>query len=147
MKINLELLGDHLDGKFTLFRCKIEREGHSVNIFLSAEQMNAAAEYDDPFEAVLELQNIMADSGFTVLQTVTIENGDGSLEELEFVDAFDGITHEPWEELTPIEINTTDYGNIELVSAGGHEFIINPEPDDLKPTEIVENLKSIFNQK
>ena len=89
----------------------------------------------------------MADSGFTVLQTVTIENGDGSIEELEFVDAFDGIAHEPWEELTPIEINITDYGNIELVSAGGYEFMINTEPDDLKPTEIVDNLKSIFNQK
>ena len=147
MKINLKLSGDHLDGKFTLYSCEIERKGYSVNILLSAEQMNAAAEYDDPFEAVLELQNIMTDSGFTILQTVNVENGDGSIEELEFVDAFDGITHEPWEEHTPIEINITDYGNIELVSAGGYEFMINTEPDDLKPTEIVDNLKSIFNQK
>ena len=86
MKINLKLSGDHLDGKFTLYSCEIEREGYSVNILLSAEQMNAAAEYDDPFEAVLELQNIMTDSGFTILQTVNVENGDGSIEELEFVD-------------------------------------------------------------
>lgn len=147
MKVNLELAGDHFDGVFTLFRCKLERDEHSVSIYLSAEQMNAAAEHDDPFEAILGLQNILADSGFTILQTVTIENGDASTKELEFVDKFDGIIHEPFGEFASIDINISDFGNIELASDAGYEFIINCEPNELEPTYIVEDLKSIFNQK
>tara|TARA_B100001059_G_C17656506_1_gene487260 strand:+ start:359 stop:802 length:444 start_codon:yes stop_codon:yes gene_type:complete len=147
MKVDLELAGDHFDGIFTLFWCRLKRGEHSVNIYLSAEQMNAATKHDDPFEAVLGLQNILADSGFTVLQTITVENGDGSKKESEFVTKFNEITHEPFEEFAHIEINITDYGNIKLASAGGYEFIINCEPFDLNPTDIIENLKSIFNLK
>ena len=156
INVDLKLFGDHVDGKFTLFRCEIEREGHSVDIYLSAEQMNDAAQYDDPFEAVLPLQNMFNECGYSILQTVTIENSDGSLEELEFVDECNGTTHEAFcEEIWPIEISITDNNNIELVTFDEVQgtrtevakFVINTEPNDLKPAEIVDSLKLIFNQK
>lgn len=159
MKVNLELAGDHFDGVFTLFRCKLERDEHSVSIYLSAEQMNAAEEHDDPFEAALPLMNMFNECGYTLLQTVTVENSDGSSEELEFVDEYNGITHEGYGEFYPIEFKITDNDNVKLAAYDDslsnpdgtryamYEFIINTEPNDSSPEEIVENLKFIFNQK
>ena len=157
MKINYKLFGDHIDGKFTLFRCELERDGHSVDIHFSAEQLSDAAQYDDPFEAALPIMNMFCECGYTLLQSVTVENGDGSTEELELVDEYDGITHEAYDEVFfSIEINITDNNNVELVTweefPGGkrlpyHQFEINTEPNDSKPEEIVENLKFILNQK
>ena len=158
MKINYKLFGDHFDGKFTLFRCVLEREGNSVDIYFSADQLADAAQYDDPFEAALPLMNMLNECGYTLLQTVTIENGDDSTEALELVDEYDGITHEGYEEFYPIEFKITDNDNVKLATYDEslsnpdgtrfsmYEFIINTEPNDSKPEEIVENLKSIFNQ-
>ena len=159
MKVNLELAGDHIDGKFTLFRCELERDGYSVGILFSAEQLNDAAQYDDPFEAALPLINMFNECGYTLLQTVTVENSDGSSEELEFVDEYNGITHEGYGEFYPIEFKITDNDNVKLAAYDDSlsnpdgtryamfEFTINTEPNDSTPEEIVENLKSIFNQK
>lgn len=159
MTINFKLFGDHFDGKFTLFWCKVEREGYSVDIHFSADQMNDAAQYDDPFEAALPLMNMFNECGYTLLQSVTIENGDGSTEELELVNKYDGITHEGYEEFFQnLEFEITDNDNVKLATYDEalsnpdgtrfsmYEFIINTEPNDSKPEEIVENLKSIFNQ-
>ncbi len=159
MKINFKLYGDHFDGKFTLFRCELERDEHSVNIHFSAEQLSDAAQYDDPFEAALPLMNMFNECGYTLLQSVTIENGDGSTEELELVDEYDGITHEGYGEFYPIEIKITDNDNVELATYDDslsnpdgtrfamYQFIINTEPNDSKSEEIVENLRFILNQK
>lgn len=156
MKINYKLFGDHIDGKFTLFRCELERDGQSVDIHFSAEQLSDAAQYDDPFEAALPIMNMFCECGYTLLQTITIENSNGSIEELNFVDEYNGLTHEGCEDFYPIEIKITDNDNIELATFDEHpngqrfsmyEFIINTEPNDSKPEEIVENLKSILNQK
>ena len=159
MKINYKLFGDHFDGKFTLFRCVLEREGHSVDIHFSADQLADAAQYDDPFEAALPLMNLFNECGYTLLQTVTIENGDDSTEALELVDEYDGLTHEGGEEFYPIEFKITDNDNVQLATYDDslsnpdgtrydmYEFIINTEPNDSTPEEIVENLKFIFSQK
>ena len=155
MKINYKLFGDHFDGKFTLFRCVLEREGNSVDIYFSADQLADAAQYDDPFEAALPLMNMFNECGYTLLQTVTIENGD---EDSDWLYEYDGITHEGYEEFYPIEFEITDNENVKLATYDDslsnpdgtrfsmYEFIINTEPNDSKPEEIVENLKSIFNQ-
>ena len=159
MKINFKLYGDHFDGKFTLFRCELERDEHSVNIHFSAEQLSDAAQYDDPFEAALPLMNMFNECGYTLLQTVTVENSDGSSEELEFVDEYNGITHEGYGEFYPIEFKITDNDNVKLAAYDDslsnpdgtrfamYQFIINTEPNDSKSEEIVENLRFILNQK
>ena len=103
--------------------------------------------------------NMFNECGYTLLQTVTIENGDDSTEALELVDEYDGLTHEGGEEFYPIEFKITENDNIELATYDDaltnpdgtrfsmYEFIINTEPNDSTPEEIVENLKFILNQK
>jgi hypothetical protein len=152
VKINLTIEGDHENGKFSMFLVTLKRDEFEVTILLTAEQTNLAFEYDDPFEPILELKNILADGGFSVFQTIQIINGDNSDEQLEFEAAFNEITEDPWQdEITPIEMkftNTDDpeNGNIELLSACGHEFTIYTESDEMLPTETVQTLRLILNQ-
>jgi hypothetical protein len=94
---------------------------------------------------IMEMLNILLDSGFSIHQTIEIVNGDNSNEHLEFVDNFNNRIDKGWvSEIQPINIkfsNTEDpeNSNIELESLGGHFYTIYTESNDLSPLEMVEH--------
>ena len=88
-KINLRIEGDYESGFFSMFLIEIERNNISIPIFLTSEQTNLGLEDpEEPFEPIMEMLNILLDSGFSIYQTIEIVNGDDSNEQLEFVESF-----------------------------------------------------------
>ena len=150
-QINLRIEGDHEFGVFSMFLIEIERNNISIPIFLTSEQTNLGLkDSEEPFEPIMEMLNILLDSGFSIHQTIEIVNGDDSNEHLEFVENFNNKIDKGWvSEIQPINIkfSNPEYpedSNIELVSVGGHFYNIYTETNDLSPLEIVEKLKIIF---
>ena len=151
--INLKIEGDHEFGVFSIFLIEIERSEISIPIFLTSEQTNLGLEDpEEPFEPIMELLNILLDSGFSIHQTIEIVNGDESDEHLKFVQNFNNKIDKGWvSKIQPITIKFTNVenpenGNIELLSACGHEFTIYTESDEMLPTETVQTLRLILNQ-
>ena len=152
MKINLKIEGDHEDNRFLMFLIILEKSGNSVPIALTAKQTNLAVEYDEDFEPILELKNILLESGFSIYQTINIINGDGSNKQLDFEASFNKSTEKTRSnKITNIDISYTnpsnpDEGNIIIKSAKGSEFTIYTEADEMLPTETAKKLKVILNQ-
>tara|TARA_B100000945_G_C20258900_1_gene538287 strand:+ start:381 stop:842 length:462 start_codon:yes stop_codon:yes gene_type:complete len=151
-KINLTIEGDYESGFFSMFLIEIERNNISIPIFLTSEQTNLGLEDpEEPFEPIMEMLNILLDSGFSIFQTIEIVNGDDSNEQLEFVESFNNRTDKGWvSEIQPINIKFSnpkdpENSNIELESVGGHFYTIYTESNDLSPLEMVERLKIILN--
>lgn len=151
-KINLVIEGDYDCGIFTMFAVKLNRNERSLPIFLTAEQTNLAIEYDDAFEPIMGLLNILLESGFTINQTIEIINGDDSEEQMQFLQDFNKID-EGWnEEVQPINLSFSDNenpdnSNIEMESTGdGYTFTIYTEANDQTPSELMDNLKFILAQ-
>ena len=85
-QISLRIEGDHEFGVFSMFLIEIERNEISIPIFLTSEQTNLGLEDpEEPFEPIMEMLNILLDSGFSIHQTIEIVNGDESSEHLQFV--------------------------------------------------------------
>ena len=157
-KINLKIEGDYEFGLFSMFVCKIERNETSVPIFLTSEQTNLGLEDpEEPFEPILELLNILLDSGFSIHRTIEIVHGDESDKHLEFVRNFNNKTEEGWNsEIQEINLKYTNVedhenSNIQLKSLGGAEewelgynFIIYTEANDMSPADIMKKLKLIL---
>ena len=120
---------------------------------MTAEQTNLGLEDpDEAFEPIMELLNILLESGFSVHQTIEIVNGDESEQQHEFISNFDNRIDEAWNsEIQQIHIRFSNLedpqnSNIELESIGGHNFIIYTENNEISPVEIMNKLKVIFNQ-
>ncbi|MAW67479.1 MAG: hypothetical protein ACJ0O0_06675 [Flavobacteriaceae bacterium] len=152
-KINLKIEGDHEFGLFSMFVVEVKRDNISLPIFLTAEQTNLGLEDpDEAFEPIMELLNILLESGFSVHQTIEIVNGDESEQQHEFISNFDNRIDEAWNsEIQQINIRFSNLedpqnSNIELESIGGHNFIIYTENNEISPVEIMNKLKVIFKQ-
>tara|TARA_B000000475_G_scaffold197977_1_gene160635 strand:- start:114 stop:584 length:471 start_codon:yes stop_codon:yes gene_type:complete len=152
-KINLKIEGDHEFGLFSMFVVELKRDNASLPIFLTAEQTNLGLEDpDEAFEPIMELLNILLESGFSVHQTIEIVNGDESEQQHEFISNFDNRIDEAWNsEIQQIHIRFSNLedpqnSNIELESIGGHNFIIYTENNEISSVEIMNKLKVIFNQ-
>tara|TARA_B100001778_G_scaffold192992_1_gene159075 strand:+ start:107 stop:577 length:471 start_codon:yes stop_codon:yes gene_type:complete len=152
-KINLKIEGDHEFGLFSMFVVEVKRDNISLPIFLTAEQTNLGLEdADEAFEPIMELLNILLESGFSVHQTIEIVNGDESEQQHEFISNFDNRIDEAWNsEIQQINIRFSNLedpqnSNIELESIGGHNFIIYTENNEISPVEIMNKLKVIFKQ-
>ena len=152
-KINLKIEGDHEFGLFSMFVVELKRDNASLPIFLTAEQTNLGLEDpDEALEPIMELLNILLESGFSVHQTIEIVNGDESEQQHEFIRNFDNRIDEAWSsEIQKIHIRFSNLedpqnSNIELESIGGHNFIIYTENNEISPVEIMNKLKVIFNQ-
>ena len=152
-KINLKIEGDHEFGLFSMFVVEVKRDNISLPIFLTAEQTNLGLEDpDEAFEPIMELLNILLESGFSVHQTIEIVNGDESEQQHEFISNFDNRIDEAWNsEIQQIHIRFSNLedpqnSNIELESIGGHNFIIYTENNEISPVEIMNKLKVIFKQ-
>ena len=150
-KINLRIEGDHEFGVFSMFLIEIERNSISIPIFLTSEQTNLGLEDpEEPYEAIMELMNILLDSGFSIHQNIEIVNGDNSNEHHEFVENFNDRIDNGWvSEIQPINIKFSnpedpENSNIELESLGGHFYTIYTESNDMSPIEMVEKLNIIF---
>lgn len=150
-KINLRIEGDHEFGVFSMFLIEIERNSISIPIFLTSEQTNLGLEDpEEPFEAIMELMNILLESGFSIHQNIEIVNGDNSNEHHEFVENFNDRIDNGWvSEIQPINIKFSnpedpENSNIELESLGGHFYTIYTESNDMSPIEMVEKLNIIF---
>jgi hypothetical protein len=149
--INLRINGDYEFGVFSMFLIEIERNEISTPIFLTSEQTNLGIEDpDEPFEPILEMLNILLDSGFSIHQTIEIVNGDESSEHLEFVENFNNNIYKGWvSEIQSINIKFSnpedpEESNIEIESVGGHFYTIYTETNDLSPIEMVDKLKIIL---
>ena len=105
-KINLRIEGDYESGLFSMFLIEIQRNNIGIPIFLTSEQTNLGLEDpEEPFEPIMEMLNILLDSGFSIYQTIEIVNGDDSNEQLEFVKNFNNRTDKGWvSEIQPINI-------------------------------------------
>ena len=152
-KINLKIEGDHEFGLFSMFVVEVKRDNISLPIFLTAEQTNLGLEDpDEAFEPIMELLNILLESGFSVHQTIEIVNGDESEQQHEFISNFDNRIDEAWNsEIQQINIRFSNLedpqnSNIELESIGGYNFIIYTENNEISPVEIMNKLKVIFKQ-
>ena len=152
-KISLKIEGDHEFGSFSMFVVELKRDNTSLPIFLTAEQTNLGLEdADEAFEPIMELLNILLESGFSVHQTIEIVNGDESEQQHEFISNFDNRIDEAWNsEIQQINIRFSNLedpqnSNIELESIGGHNFIIYTENNEISPVEIMNKLKVIFKQ-
>ena len=152
-KINLKIEGDHEFGSFSMFVVELKRDNTSLPIFLTAEQTNLGLEDpDEAFEPIIELMNIILESGFSIHQTIEIINGDDSEQQHQFIENFDNRIDEAWaSEIQQIHIRFSNLdnpqnSNIELESIGGHNFIIYTENNEISPVEIMNQLKIIFNQ-
>ncbi len=150
-KINLRIEGDHEFGVFSMFLIEIERNSISIPVFLTSEQTNLGLEDpEEPFEAIMELMNILLESGFSIHQNIEIVNGDNSNEHHEFVENFNDRIDNGWvSEIQPINIKFSnpedpENSNIELESLGGHFYTIYTESNDMSPIEMVEKLNIIF---
>tara|TARA_B110000971_G_C19817972_1_gene411953 strand:+ start:153 stop:614 length:462 start_codon:yes stop_codon:yes gene_type:complete len=150
--VNLKIEGDHEFGEFSMFLIEIERNEISIPIFLTSEQTNLGLEDpEEPFEPIMELLNILLDSGFSIHQTIEIANGDDSNEHHEFVKSFNNKIDKGWvSEIQPINIKfsnpeDSENSNIELESVGGHSYTIYTETNNLSPLEMVDKLKIILN--
>ena len=150
-KINLRIEGDHEFGVFSMFLIEIERNSIIIPIFLTSEQTNLGLEDpEEPFEAIMELMNILLESGFSIHQNIEIVNGDNSNEHHEFVENFNDRIDNGWvSEIQPINIKFSnpedpENSNIELESLGGHFYTIYTETNDMSPIEMVEKLNIIF---
>ena len=126
----------------------------SIPIFLTSEQTNLGLEDpEEPFEPIMELLNILLDSGFSIHQTIEIVNGDESDEHLEFVQNFNNKIDKGWvSEIQPINIKFSNVedpenSNIELESVGGSLYTIYTETNDISPVEMANKLKIIFSPK
>ena len=150
--LNVKIEGDYQNGWFTMFAVNIERNGIDLPIFLTAEQTNKAIEYDDEFEPILGLLNILLESGYSINQTIEIIHGDESEEQIQFLENSNRLDEGWSEEIQPIKltysnIENPDYGNINIESVGeGYSFTISTESNDQKPTELMNLLKSILSQ-
>ena len=148
--ISLNIEGDYENGSFTMFSLNLKRNGFNLPILLTAKQTNLAIQYDDPFEPILELRNILLESGYSIAQHIEIINGDDSKDQMRFLKEFNTIT-EAWNKETQ-SINLTfsngknpDDSNIVLESIGaGYTFTIYTEANDETPTELMSILKSIL---
>ena len=152
-KINLKIEGDHEFGSFSMFVVELKRDNTSLPIFLTAEQTNLGLEDpDEAFEPIMELMNIILESGFSIHQTIEIINGDDSEQQHEFLRNFDNRIDQAWSsEIQQIHIRFSNLddpqnSNIELGSIGGHNFIIYTENNEISPVEVMNKLKIIFNQ-
>ena len=152
-KINLKIEGDHEFGSFSMFVVELKRDNTSLPIFLTAEQTNLGLEDpDEAFEPIMELLNIILESGFSIHQTIEIINGDDSEQQHEFLRNFDNRIDQAWSsEIQQIHIRFSNLddpqnSNIELGSIGGHNFIIYTENNEISPVEVMNKLKIIFNQ-
>ena len=152
-KINLKIEGDHEFGSFSMFVVELKRDNTSLPIFLTAEQTNLGLEDpDEAFEPIMELMNIILESGFSIHQTIEIINGDDSEQQHQLIENFDNRIDEAWaSEIQQIHIRFSNLdnpqnSNIELESIGGHNFIIYTENNEISPVEIMNQLKIIFNQ-
>ena len=150
-KINLRIEGDYESGFFSMFLIEIERKNISIPIFLTSEQTNLGLQDpEEPFEPIMEMLNILLDSGFSIHQTIEIVNGDDSNEQLKFVENFNNRIDQGWvSEIQPINIKFSnpedpENSNIELKSLGGYFYTIYTESNDLSPLEMVEKLKIIL---
>lgn len=150
-KINLRIEGDHEFGVFSMFLIEIERNSIRIPIFLTSEQTNLGLEDpEEPYEAIMELMNILLDSGFSIHQNIEIVNGDNSNEHHEFVENFNDRIDNGWvSEIQPINIKFSnpedpENSNIELESLGGHFYTIYTESNDMSTIEMVEKLNVIF---
>ncbi len=149
--INLRIEGDYEFGVFSMFLIEIERNEISMPIFLTSEQTNLGIEDpDEPFEPIMEMLNILLDSGFSIHQTIEIVNRDESNDYLKFLKAFNNKIDRGWvSEIQPLNIKfsnpeDSENSNIELESVAGHFYTIYTETNDLSPIEMVEKLKIIL---
>ena len=152
-KIDLRIEGDHEFGVFSMFLIEIKRNESSISIFLTSEQTNIGLEdSEEPFEPIMDLLNILLDSGFSIHQTIDVVNGDESSEHLKFIENFNNKIDKPWvPEIQPINISfsnpeDSENSNIELESVGGYSYTIYTETNDLLPPEMVEKMKVILSK-
>jgi hypothetical protein len=150
--INVNLEGDYESGCFTMFSVSLESNGNSLPIFLTAKQTNLAIYYDDAFEPVLGLRNILLESGITINQTIQIINGDDSEDQMQFLRDFNRTVMGWSEEIQPINLTFSDCenpdnSNIIMESFGdGYTFTIYTETNEQTPTKMMNTLKLILSQ-
>ncbi len=150
--INVNVEGDYESGCFTMFSVRLESNGISLPIFLTAKQTNLAIYFDDAFEPILGLRNILLESGFNINQTIEIINGDDSEDQMQFVKDFNRTSIGWREEIQPIKMtfsdnNNPDNSNIIMESCGdGYTFTIFTETNDQTPIKMMNTLKLILSQ-
>ena len=71
-KLILTLGGDFLNNTFNMYSVNLSYKNLNFSIFLTAEQTQLAIDYDDIFEPVMELKNILSDSGINYIQKIEI---------------------------------------------------------------------------
>lgn len=149
--LNLKIEGDYFDGQFSMFLVVLERNNTSCPIYLTAEQTNLAFEYDDPFEPILSLKNILLESGFDLVQSINIVSGDDSPEQREFLAAYNDITEKAWTDqlqLTRILfVNEEDPmdSNLQIENeAGNQSFDISTETNEGTPFDLRDTLAVIL---
>jgi hypothetical protein len=150
--IDFEIEGDYCEGQFTMFVVQLVSNGISIPIFLSAEQTNSAFVYNDSFEPILSLLNILTESGYSVNKRINIINGDNSAEQQQFVLDNNKIEYANKDVLNNIKLSFTDSNNplnsniiIESI-ADNNTFTIYTEGNEQSPLDLMKMLKQILNQ-
>ena len=129
-KLQLTLSGDYINNTFILYSANISFDDLSFSIFLTAEQTQLAIEYDDAFEPILELKNVLSDAGIGDTQKIESDLDEDDAEE--FLKDYNNIHEEPWSDvniLTLIDTNSaaSEGGHIIIESNSGHIFEISTE--------------------
>ena len=146
-KLQLTLSGDYINNTFILYSANISFDDLSFSIFLTAEQTQLAIEYDDAFEPILELKNVLSDAGIGYTQKIEIDLDEDDAEE--FLKDYNNIHEEPWSDvniLTLIDTNSaaSEGGNIIIESNSGHIFEISTENYEETTTELIKELSDLL---
>lgn len=144
----LTLGGDYYYDTFNMYSADLSFKNFNFSIFLSAEQSQMAVDFDDIFEPVRELTNILSDSGINFTQKILIDQCDDS-DSLNFLKKYSDIEQKAWYEpgnLTLKDTNPQDLkgGNVVIESEGGHLFEINTENYDISTSEVIKELSELF---
>ena len=146
----LALNGDWEVGRFLIHSAHLVRGEKRFEIFLTSEQTNMAVHHDDSFAPVMELMNILGDSGHRFQLEISIENGDEEAA-ADFLFSHDRRFQEAWAGRSDVGVNSSvpeapDQGNIELSSTSGHAFLISTEWFEESTSALMEKLQAMLNE-
>ena len=149
--LNLTIEGDFIKNQFSVFALRLEFNELLFTIFLDAQQTQQGLESDDVFEPILELTNLLSDSGIAFKQFISIISNEDSNEKItgEFLNAYHEVLVEPWGSFGIITITDTatdNYsgGNIQLSSQNGNYFEINTESYTESTSILINNISTLL---
>ena len=147
-KLILTLGGDFYSNTFNMYSADLSFKNLNFSIFLTAEQTQMAIDYDDIFEPVMGLKNILSDSGINYIQKIVIDQCDNS-DSTNFLKQYSGIEEKAWNSIGKLTLKDTFPqdsmgGNIVIKSEGGHIFEISTENYDISTSELIKEFSELL---